>query len=176
MVKSFSQYFQNAFSEDGKTGYIRAHYDVSGYCSGNTAEGGNILNRLRNILVEAINKEITFPKAIMYVFEEDILDEMNHFKPGVSLLSGRCLEWLGNQIHRIVITHKERLPSKARKFKYPTIFWVSLPNHYDWPKSRDESRKKFNSCIRSTVSLFREMQELTFECSDWDDCDRSLLS
>ena len=41
MSKSFAQYFQNAFGDSGKMGYIRAHYDAIGYCQGQREEAIN---------------------------------------------------------------------------------------------------------------------------------------
>ena len=154
-----------------KLGYVRAHYDTAVFCTGS---GKNITANIRNRVVEGINKEVVLPKVIILVFENDMLNSFKHFLPGLSLLSGRCLEWLANQLHRIVVAHKEKLPSKSRKFKYPTILWTMLPPHYDWSKSVRESREKFNTCIKNTVSLFREMEVLELE--EWDDCDRSLVT
>ena len=34
MEKTFGQYFQNAYSMEGKKSYMRAHYDVTGFCPG----------------------------------------------------------------------------------------------------------------------------------------------
>ena len=128
----------------------------------------------RNTIVDAINKDISWPKGIILIFENDVLNALNHFKPGVSLLSGRCLEWLANQLHRMVVSQKEKLPSKARKFKYPTILWTLLPLHSSWSRAISEARGKFNNCIKNTVSLFREMD--TLEIEDWDTSDMKLLN
>ena len=176
MASTFGQYFQNAFGDDGsKVGYIRTHFDAVGYvCTGEDKIQGNLVGSMRNTLVRAINKEIVLPKAIILIFENDLLESLNHYQPGISLLSGRCIEWLANQIHRILVSHKEMLPSKARKFRYPTVLWTELPPHYDWSRSTGEARGKMNNCMRSTVSLFREMKILSIK--DWDDCDRGLMT
>ena len=176
MATSFGQHFQNAFGDDNKTGYIRTHYDAMGYCStGQSKIPGNNIASIRNTLVEAINKETVLPKAIILVIENDLLDSFIHYNPGVSLLSGICIEWLANQMHRIIVTHKEQSPSKSCKFKYPTILWLELPSHFDWSNSKREARGKFNNCIKSTVSLFREMEMLRLS-TVWDDCDRGLIT
>ena len=108
----------------------------------------------------------------MLIFEQEFLDEINYFKPGISTVLGRAIEHIANQIHRIIITHKERLPSKARKFKFPTVLWTLLPEHYDW-KNMNEYRGKLNTSIKNTVSLFREFETLDPE---WDDCDRGMFT
>ena len=158
---SFAQYCQNAYGDNGKKSYLKAHYDVTGFCPGTEFLNGNILSRLRNALVAGINKQVLLPKAIIFVIENDILTALKHFKPGISLMIGKSLEWIMNQIHRIIITHKEKMPSKSRKFKYPTILWCSLPNHQYWiDNNMTEYRAKFNFALKATTSIFREMDVL----------------
>ena len=172
VARSFAQYFQDAFGMDGKkVGYIRAHYDVTGYCQ-DSGLNASIWSRLHNGLVEALNKQVLLPKAILLVLEDDIIRNVNFFQQGFSSLLGRLLEWLSNQIHRVITARKEKLPSKSRKFKYPTILWCLLPEHYGFgPKN--EFRKKLNCCISSVTALFREMETLPIE---WDELDMSLIS
>ena len=113
MANTYAQYFQNAFGDHGKVGYLRAHYDITDYCNKRLDAVGNILNRLRNSLVHAINKQVVLPRGIIMIIENDIMLELNHFEPGISDSLGRILEWLVNQFHRIITGHKEKLPSKA---------------------------------------------------------------
>ena len=172
MAKSFAQYFQNAFGDNGKMGYIKAHYDTVGYCQGQTkAINNNILSRMRNALVMAINKEIILPKVILVILENDILNAVNHYNPGISLLCGKVMEWLANQFHRIITAHKERLPSKSRKFKYPSILLVSAPNHINLPNI-NELRDKFNTALMNICSMYREMAVLTIK---WDVNNKALV-
>ena len=169
---SYGQYFQNAFNTEGKTGYIRAHYDVTGFYQGGTPNN-NVLGRLRNAIAQGINKQVLLPKAIIIIIENDLLNVFRHYKPGISHLCGRSIEWLGNQLHRMITSHKERLASKSRKFKYPTLLWVLLPTHNQWSEI-NEARSKFNTCLKNTSSLFREMQ--TMDIADWDKEDPTLVT
>ena len=151
-----------------------AHYDATGFCqSATTALNGNILSRIRNALVEAINAQVVLQRAVILVLDNDLLNYFNHYKPGVSLLLGKAVEWIANQFHRIITAHKEKLPSKSRKFKYPTILWSKLPIHKEWTEI-NESRTKLNTCIKNTVSLFREMEILEFP--EWNSNDSSIVT
>ena len=169
--ETFTQYFQNASSREDKTSYIRAYYDTIGYCQ---VEGlnRNIFSRLRNAVVEGINKQVLLPKVILLVFENDILDYLDHYRPGVSTLIGQTIEWLANQLHRMITSHKEKLPSKSRKFKYPVVMMCGLPHHCEFGKL-NEFRDKFNTCLQSTTSLFREMHYLEMV---WDSRDTTLFT
>ena len=172
MASSYTQYFNNAFGDNGQKGYVKAHYDVTGYCLGEDHLNNSALSRYRNALVKAINDQVTFPKAIVLTLEQEFIESFRHFQPGFSLIVGRAIEHLANQFHRVIIAHKEKLPSRARKFKYPTVLWTLLPEHYDW-RIQNEYRSKTNNAIKNTVSLFREMMVLPIE---WDDCDRSYFT
>ena len=184
MYNSIGQYFQNAYGgENGRKNYIRAHYDISHYGSSSIRTSmddrnsdtahSNVAGRIRNALVMAINEQVILPKAILMIIDADILEDINHYKPGISDCSGRILEWIFNQFHKIITSHKERLPSKSRKFKYPTIFWYLLPSNSGFGKY-EEFRQKFNKCLQDVVNLFREMQ--TIQIKGWDSQDETLVS
>ena len=167
MSKSFAQYFQNAYSKEGKSAYIRAHYDATGFCSAKIkGMQGNILSRIRNSLIEAVNKQILLPKVIIVIIEHDVLIDLNHYKPGVSEATGRLAEWLINQFHRIITSHKEKLPSKSRKFKFPTILWTKTVNHNAYSKRDQEVIDKWNEALEKAAGLFREMA--TLKLTGWN--------
>ena len=155
LTHSYKQFFENGCGPGGKLGYIKAHYDVSAYYyQYEDNPQGNTLNRLRNLLVSAINEEILLPKAILIVLDDDLMDELNHYNTGISASIGKLIEWVMNEMHHIVTSHK--LPSKARKFKFPTILWALIPTHqvYD---HYNEFKKKFNKVVVNTANLFKEM-------------------
>ena len=171
MGNSYTQYFRNAFGDSGQINYMRAHYDVSGCFHGKDKLNTNLLSRIINALVKITNDQVTFPKAVVVITEQEFIDSLKHYKPGFSTLVGRVIEHLFNQVHRIIIAHKEKLPSKARKFKFPMVLWATMPEHYDW-RHMNEYRKKFNDALRATASLFREMSILPLNWDDYD-CDRA---
>ena len=173
MSQSFAQYFQNAYFDSGKIGYIRAHYDITSVCSGRIdASGRNIISRLRNHLVHLMNEQVVPPKAIIIILDDEMLKELNHFKPGISEALGRLFEWLLNQFHRLMTAHKEKLPTKSRKFKFPTFIWFNLPTHNGF--KYDEYRIKYNAALEKAVILFQEMKLLKF--LNWDAEDNDLIS
>ena len=89
----------------------------------------NILSRMQNSLAAAINKEVLLPKAIIIVLEDDLLKIANHFKAGADKILEPWIQWITKEFHRSIVAYKEKLPSKARKFKYPTILWVPAMIH-----------------------------------------------
>ena len=175
MASSFAQYFQDAVNPCGKVGYLWAHYDVSGFCS-TTVKGSleNMAAILRSELVKAINGQVLLPKAIIVVFDDNLMDDINFYKPGFSVVIGRIVEWLFNQYHRIIPAHKEILPSKSRKFKFPTVLWVCIPLHNIYGHYND-FKQKFNRALSTTASLFCKMDTLSLD-RDWDESNLSYFA
>ena len=125
MAHSYKQFFKNARSPNGNLGYLSAHYDISPFFySYDDNLQGNVLNRLVNLLIMAIGEETLLPKAIIIDLDDDIMDELNHYTTGITISIGKMIEWLMNQIHNIITGYNEKLPSKSRKFKYPTVLWT----------------------------------------------------
>ena len=171
---TFDKYFRDIRSQDGKLDDIQAHYDTLKLCHGyNNNQVGNILKRLRNLFVEAINNMYLLPKAVVIVLDDDMLDEFNHYKSGLTTGIGKMVEWIVNEIHEIITDYKEDLPSKSHKFKYPTVLWCLIPLHqvYD---HYNEFKTKFNNAIIRMVKLFREMNYL--QLSKWNEEDTTYFT
>ena len=137
MSRSYAEHLQNAFmmddeAENSNMGYIKAHYDCTPFCNGNVQRrlaNSNIIGRLHNEFVYAINDWIVLPKIVLIVLENDLLLAADHFTDGISQLLGQLIEWIATQLHRISIAHKEKLPTKARKFRYPHFLWIAAAHH-----------------------------------------------
>ena len=125
MAGSFTEYFRQINQDnDMDPQYIRNHYDTAGYCSAklyNTMKNRNVISRVRNAFVEAINKEKLLPKAVLVVLDDDLLKVANHMSSGLSKLIIPWLSWLASELHKLTLAHKEKLPPKARKLKTHTF-------------------------------------------------------
>ena len=145
-----------------------AHYDIFGF-SNPISDGehlnGNIISKLINLFIEAINEQTLLPKAIIVIIDDDIMDELDHYKNGISLAIGRIIEYLAESLHSIINSHKEALPTKAWKFKFPAILWCLIPQHNVYDQF-NEFKRKFNKAVDKTAALYREM--FTLRLSDWD--------
>ena len=126
----------------------------------------NILSRVRNALIKAISCEILLPKVIMVIMDNDLMDAIEHYKPGISYVLGRTLEWVINEFHKIITSHKENLPTKCRKFKYPTFLWMKIPNHEIYGHY-NTYKDKYNSTLEKVCKLFREMETLDMDKGAW---------
>ena len=93
------------------------------------------------------------------------MDDLDHYMEGLSVAIGKILEWVANKLHKIVISHKKKLPSRSQQFKYLAILWTLIPQHKIYGHY-NEFKNKFNNLAVNTVKLFREMD--TLKLSSWD--------
>ena len=175
LATSFDNYYQKPINKRSSNGkhlfYTRAHYDVTGFTKGTMLPSNNypnILVRLKNALISGLNEQVLLP----IVLDDDLMDALNHYKEGFSLSIGKLMEWLANEFHDLIAKHKEKLPSKSRKFKYPCILWCKIPLHEIYGEY-NEFKGKFNRSLEKMVPLFREMETLEVK---WDDKDLSYFS
>ena len=72
---------------------------------------------------------------------------------------GPCIDWLVAEYFRIAVAYKEKLPTKARKFKYPHFLWVAAVYHNEFFNG-NVYREKFNQCLKSAVDKHHGMRVL----------------
>ena len=66
------------------------------------------------------------------------------------------IHYLIKMIHRVLMSHKEVLPNKCTKFKYPTVLWIIPPGHQSF--NDNHKRAKFAAAIEKSVMQFNEMR------------------
>ena len=174
MSRSYAEHFQNAFmmdeiAENCNLGYIKAHYDCTPFCNGSVGKrlaNSNIIGRIQNEFV-AINDRVIMPKLVLIVLESDLLQAADHFTDGISQLLGEMIDWMAMQLHRISVAHKEKLPTKARKFRYPHFLWIAASHHSGFQDNFYQ--RKFNTCLISVIDKFQEMSILMLHTLDSQD-------
>ena len=127
MSKGFGPYLQNAFGDSEKECYFKTHFDCFGFCTGSlnkTLRSRNVIGHVRNNYVKAINDHVLLPKFVILVLENDIIKAANHYRGGSDLVFQPLIDWITLEFHRSTTEHKERLPTKSRKFKYPQLLWL----------------------------------------------------
>ena len=165
-----ADYIEADNMENRESNDIKTHYDVAMYYEHPTLQVGteNVLIRLRDTLIQAINSEVLLPKAIIFVLDDDLLDAIDHYDFGITIALGKIMEWITNQIHKIIVCYKDKLPSRARKYKFPSIIWVNIPKHNVYGHYND-FKQKCNIAVSKATNNFKEMS--TISLKGWNDCD-----
>ena len=154
VARCYHQFFRNA-PETGK--YIKERFEVSAYCNSHFISNElNIVIRLKNALMMAIEKKVKLPKYIVVVLENDILEYTRYNGPGISGILGRYTEGITSSIQNIVHIQNDQLPLKTKRIGYPMIYWVSAVHHKAFKNG--PLCTKFNHCLEAAVRLYDNMR------------------
>ena len=129
--KTFGLYFQQ--NENSTAFYMKQNFDVLPFFTmGKSAADPEIISRIRNCLIEALNKKPLLPKYIMVVLEHDILDgllDRNDRISDAKIIITRAIEAMMSGMQRLILERKEFLPKKLIKIGYPQTIWIEPPQH-----------------------------------------------
>ena len=132
-----------------------------------------MLRRICFALAKGLNDKSKLLKYIIIVLDDDIIQMVSYDQQGVLGLYGRLLEFLVDEIQRMIRERKAALPAKAVKFTYPTFYWVAAPTNRALRKA--ESRIKFNLCLDSVLKKQSNMHMLKFK-DHWLEDDNELFT
>ena len=100
------------------------------------------------------------------------------FSNGSKGTSIRSTKWQKNSIfhimdmlHEFILSHKKKLPAKARKYKYPSVIWIIPPVHCNFSDFR--KRQNFAVSLQDAAMQFNEMRYL--QLKTWDQEDMKLI-
>ena len=122
MRNSFDVHFFRR-NKDEYNGFTKEHFEVSGFMSDANSVDSNLLSRMRNLLDVAIDSKLLFPKLVVIVMDNDMI---NYTKITDEFIEEEVyykeLSWIMKQYDRIVDIHKDRLPNKSKRPNYPPFY------------------------------------------------------
>ena len=98
------------------------------------------------------------PKYILLVMDNDLIKCINYTKPDAIDIYDACIWWLLGEYHDMISNRKEILPRKAKKYLYPQLFVVALPQHKYFVDN--QAWHKMNKCIENLTMGHKEMKVL----------------
>ena len=136
--------------------YIYEFYNVECYTVNREALCNNVMANLINAVLKGLNDKILLPLFILVVPDYDLVKYFNHFVFGVSLIAGKCLNYVINEIDRAIESRKDALRRRkpgAVSAAEPKVIWVKMINRYFLNDSRCmEVRGKFNRCLENILA------------------------
>ena len=130
--------------------YMKDSFNITELSSSRTGEG-NIMNRLINNIIMRINDQVLWPKLIVTVIDNNFTTTTQH-----NLIYDDCVHYIIKNLHEEIVKQKERLPLKAKKFKYPTILWLMPLSHVNF--NDNEKRESFAVFLEKAVMQYNEMR------------------
>ena len=161
-AKTFGLHFQQ---NESKVFYTKENFDNLLFTRFNLDLGSNIIGRMRNAFIDALNAKDHLPKMIVMVPDSDIIDGTNHPQSGISLILGKILDYLVEEMNRLISARREQLLKKCKKYGQPHIIWIQPPKHVNMRDN--ENRHKFNECIESLLPHYKDVSYLKLK-DRWD--------
>ena len=117
---------------------------------------------MRNLLVNAIDKQPLLPKIITVVPDDDIARyvrkrarDMND-NTTIEENMERVVSWLMREYQRIIEAYKaDKLQEKSKKPHYPYFIWIQAPLHVEFPNNH--LREKFNKAMLTASLKFNDV-------------------
>ena len=125
----------------------------------------NILARVKGLVKKAIEDEKYLPKALLLVFDDDILRQSKIFKDHSDEYKV-ITDYLTQELSRMVKNYKEALPAKTRQEYYPRIIWICPPVNINF--ANNPLRSLFAESLQSSVENYTNMCCLTLK-KIWDE-------
>ena len=124
---------------NGENSYTHAIYEVKTFSSNDFNSGLlTTMARVRNSVARALRDVVTpLPKMLVIVLEDDVIRNVPRIDR-VCILYKRCLNWIFNEIRKMLDGHNDSLPPKAKR--KVNIVWIAPSDHIHY-----ENRK--NRCI-----------------------------
>ena len=159
-------------------GYVKSHFDVTGFCSNNMSDNPSLVGRMGNLLNTAVNsmgkKIFPFPKLIIVVPDDDFIKNLQEkgVESGSSVSYGRLINYVMTEHERGISSFKENLPAKSKRDGYPHILWILAPNHTNFRNNVD--RDRFNRCVEDQCKFHTNVSCLELK-KVWDPQDENLF-
>ena len=169
---TIKQYYKDARNEDGSpASYLYGNFEVKEFVTHKHSNNcKNILSRMRNCLVTALNEHEILPKMIIFVMDDDVINEVNRkldpsdclTKDYVTILKG-----LMKLISVSINCYKDGLPRKAFRESIPHVIWLAPPNHMYFSERNNECRAKYTMALSESITEYNNMSVLRL-VKHWD--------
>ena len=139
---------------------LKAGFEITSFCNNRfNSANQNVISRILNTFISAINDEKVLPKYVVFVLDDEIIQFLKYKSYGVSTMYGTLLEWLVKNVDDAIQTAKKNLPSKAVNEHYPQLYWVAAFQHKNF-KDSNSVHAKYNLCLESIIKLYPSMHVL----------------
>ena len=145
----------------GEEFYMRQNFEVWPFCSSRFSDcNPNMLSRITNSMISALNNKVYLPVYLIIVLEDDLITFLDYCKFGVSGLFGMWLEYIAANIVQFLDTRCQQLPVSAIPRELTQIYWVEPINHNNFSTENRQMREKMCLCVESVTQLYDNMRAL----------------
>ena len=155
---------------------MKEHFKISGFNNDKEASlDSNVVSHFKNNFVGVVSAQAVLPKFIIIAPDNDILKYF-WYKELADVQGSyvRILKWLMSQYDRMVASHKEYLPAKAKRANEPIFIWIEPHIHESIRTKENELRVRFGHALNSVASLHQNIHSVKLKM--WDPSEKSLYN
>ena len=165
--RSFTSNFKHAKTLVGEPNFCTTNFDVIDSSTTKFIMSvHNVLARQKALLAKTITDEKYLPKTIVFIPDNNIIKQLSNFmKDELQTIYFHMMSYLFEEINRMVVAYKEKLPTKSRKEHFPHIIWIAPPTHKYFNNNRE--RATFTSVIMELSEKYQNFCTLELK-KVWD--------
>ena len=130
--------------------FIKKHYETHIFAK-SSLYGGNMIGRIRNELVHAVNSQALLPRVIVIIPDNDILTSIPYKGMGISDAYDHVIHWLADEFNKIIEVKKDTLHFRAIKHEFPAFIWMAPPQNMGFEDN--EFRAKFTRSLKNVLTV-----------------------
>ena len=136
--------------------YLHKMYNVQFFTANPLSEVKNIMTRLVNSLVKALNDAKYLPRIILVVLDDDILHQIGKLKVGTDaiIILEKAINWVMLQMERAITSKKDGLKKKkpgAVVTSKPKVIWVKMLKRYNACNHLMQVRNTYNEVVEKAM-------------------------
>ena len=109
--------------------------------------------------MRGLHEHKDLPKLIVVVLDDDLTKTLRNVSD-FSLNAGKLLNWLLNEVRKLLDAYKDLLPQKAKQAEFPHVLWMAPALHKFLSNEDNMRREKFSRCLGQAVSYQQRMSML----------------
>ena len=135
--------------------YIYEYFNISCFTPNPQSFMKNVLTKLVNCVIKALNDTNKLPRIILIVPDSDLLRYIDYDDHGIKEVTKGAVEWITTQIVRAVDAKKDFLMRRkpgAVIASEPKIIWVKMIDRVNGRSSLLALRSKYNEAMEDVLS------------------------
>ena len=134
--------------------FVYNYYNISCYTASPDSLNNNVLARIVNCVIKALNDAARLPRIILVILDWDIINFVDFSESGIRMTSHAAIYWITNQIARAIAATKDNIRCKKPGViisSEPKVIWLQTFNRNDNDDAIDTATK-FNSMMSEVLS------------------------
>ena len=169
MSQTYEDFFGKSACPDS---YARQNFEVRGFFPSAGNGTRNVLTRVLNTVIHALNTQEQLPMLISLVLDNDLIKAIRYEGKDIQEVYKKEITWLTKQIRRAITTKKDYYPSKALLPGQPHLILLQPPCNTNFRDN--QNRMAMARAMKQAADEYQETSALGLK-QLWDEGDTNLF-